>query len=96
VQRTQIELKLFVVNPKQHEQLIQEFEKSLADNFEKDYVFEVIDVLSTPEKAMENQVFATPMLMREFPEPVQKILVDIAKLHDVFLTISNANGAEII
>ncbi|WP_130536685.1 circadian clock KaiB family protein [Thiomicrorhabdus indica] len=91
-----IELKLFVVNPKQHEQLIQEFEKSLADNFEKDYVFEVIDVLSTPEKAMENQVFATPMLMREFPEPVQKILVDIAKLHDVFLTISNANGAEII
>lgn len=91
-----IELKLFVVNPKQHEQLIREFEESLAKNFEKDYVFEVIDVLSTPEKAMENQVFATPMLMREFPEPVQKILVDIAKLNDVFLTISNANGAEII
>ncbi|WP_321277057.1 circadian clock KaiB family protein [Thiomicrorhabdus indica] len=91
-----IELKLFVVNPKQHEQLIQEFEKSLADNFEKDYVFEVIDVLSAPEKAMENQVFATPMLMREFPEPVQKILVDIARLKDVFLTISDANDAEII
>lgn len=91
-----IELKLFVVNPKQHEVLIEEFEKTLRHYFAKEYSFEVVDVLSTPEKAMENQVFATPMLMREFPVPMQKILVDIANLKDVFLSISDTKGNELI
>ena len=49
-----IELKLFVVNPQQHEVLIQEFEKTLRHHYSKEYTFEVVDVLSAPEKAMEN------------------------------------------
>ncbi|MGB0971809.1 MAG: circadian clock KaiB family protein [Mycobacterium sp.] len=38
------------------------------------YDLEVIDVMKNPEAAIESRVRATPLLIRELPEPVVKVL----------------------
>ena len=50
----------------------------LEKNFKEEWQLNVVDVLATPEKAVENNIFATPTLMRDFPAPVIKALGDIA------------------
>lgn len=39
---------------------------------------DVIDVIQMPEKALQNDVFVTPTLLRELPGPVLKLIGDIA------------------
>lgn len=39
---------------------------------------DVIDVIQMPEKALQNDVFVTPTLLRELPAPVLKLIGDIA------------------
>lgn len=55
----------------------------------------VVEVLRMPEKALENEVFATPMLVREVPEPVLKLLGDLSRMHSVLaaITAQNINGS---
>lgn len=91
-----IELMLFVVDPNKYQELIEQFEQSLEENYPEAYCLTVVDVLAMPEKATENQVFATPMLIRKFPEPVQKMLIDIANLKDVFLIVSGLGESKVI
>ena len=50
-----------------------------------DYV--VIDVLESPEKAMEKDVYATPTLLRVFPEPVVKVIANAAKMSGAVVLI---------
>ncbi len=52
----------------------------------------VVEVLGMPEKALEKDVFATPMLVREIPEPVLKLLGDLSKMHSVLAAITAQNG----
>lgn len=54
---------------------------------------EVVDVVRTPEKALENDVFATPMLLREKPEPVIKLIGHIANAQRI-LAILQSTGEE--
>lgn len=55
---------------------------------------DVVEVLGMPEKALEKDVFATPMLVREVPEPILKLLGDLSKMHSVLaaITAQNSNG----
>lgn len=55
----------------------------------------IVEVLDMPEKALEKDVFATPMLVREVPEPVLKLLGDLSKMHSVLaaITAQNINGS---
>jgi hypothetical protein len=57
-------------------------------------VLDVVEVLGMPEKALEKDVFATPMLVREVPEPILKLLGDLSKMHSVLaaITAQNNNG----
>jgi len=48
----------------------------------------LVEVLDMPEKALEKNVFATPMLVRELPEPVLKLLGDLSKMHSVLAAIT--------
>jgi CheY-like chemotaxis protein len=59
------------------------------------WALNVVEVLRMPEKAMENEVFATPMLVREVPEPVLKLLGDLSRMHSVLaaITAQNVNGS---
>ncbi len=45
-------------------------EAELKDNYE----LEVIDVYQQPELARENQIVATPTLIKEFPRPVRRFI----------------------
>lgn len=91
-----LELTLFVVDPEKYSTLMAELETALESNFPGKYSLSVVDVLSMPEKAIENQVFATPMLMRTIPEPVQKVLINIANLKDMFITVVGPDNQKIL
>jgi circadian clock protein KaiB len=45
-------------------------EAELKDNYE----LEVIDVYQQPELARDNQIVATPTLVKEFPRPVRRFI----------------------
>ena len=42
------------------------------------YSIEVIDLLENPRLAGDDQIFAIPTLVRKLPEPVRKIIGDLA------------------
>ena len=52
------------------------------------WVFDVVEVLDMPEKALEKDVFATPMLVRDVPEPVLKLLGDLSRMPSVMAAIT--------
>jgi hypothetical protein len=41
-----------------------------------------------PEKALEKDIFATPMLVRNVPEPVLKLLGDLSRMSSVIAAIT--------
>lgn len=52
------------------------------------WVFDVVEVLGMPEKALEKEVFATPMLVRDIPQPVLKLLGDLSRISSVIAAIT--------
>jgi CheY-like chemotaxis protein len=63
------------------------------------WVFDVIEVLGMPEKALEKDIFATPMLVRNVPEPVLKLLGDLSRMPSVIAAITTqtkANGTQTV
>lgn len=91
-----VELMLFVVNPQSHQALIDEFTMALDQHLPDAYMLNVIDVLSMPEKAIEHQVFATPMLIRHFPEPIMKLLLNISNLQDILVSIKDEDNNSLL
>ncbi len=83
----ELHLILFVVANKKHDAMIAELTQLVLEHFGEAGHLEVIDVLSMPEKAMENEIFVTPMLMRSLPQPIMKLLVNISSTQDAFLAI---------
>jgi CheY-like chemotaxis protein len=59
------------------------------------WVFDVVEVLDMPEKALEREVFATPMLVRDLPAPVVKLLGDLSQMPLVLaaITTQHSNGS---
>jgi len=56
------------------------------------WALNVVEVLGMPEKALEKDVFATPMLVREVPEPVLKLLGDLSHMPSVLSAITAETG----
>ena len=92
-----IMLTLYVVSVDPDTQkLINQLGKTLAETYQPGFwVLNLVEVLGMPEKALEKDVFATPMLVREVPEPILKLLGDLSKMHSVMaaVTAQNVNGA---
>ena len=55
-------------------------EAELKDN----YALEVIDVYQQPELARENQIVATPTLVKVFPRPVRRFIGNLANTTGLF------------
>ncbi len=55
------------------------------------WILNVVDVLTAPEKAIANDIFTTPTLVRELPEPVVKLLGDIAATPTMMAVITRLN-----
>ena len=63
------------------------------------WVFDVVEVLGMPEKALEKEIFATPMLVRDIPEPVLKLLGDLSRMSSVMAAITtqtNGSGVQTV
>ena len=45
---------------------------------------EVIDIYQQPALARENQIVATPTLIKEFPKPVRRFIGNLANLTGLF------------
>ena len=55
-------------------------EAELKDNYE----LEVIDVYQQPELARDNQIVATPTLVKEFPLPVRRFIGNLSNITQLF------------
>ncbi len=93
-------LTLYIVSlNKEFKQFIERLNAVLATTYQpKDWKLEVVEVLYMPEKALANDVFATPMLVRELPEPVLHVLGDLSKMPSVIaaITSQHSNGSDTI
>ena len=49
------------------------------------YRIEVIDLLENPGRAQEDQIVAIPTLVRKLPEPMRKIIGDLANTERVLV-----------
>ncbi len=83
----ELHLILFVVEHEKHNVMISELTQLVSEYFGEEGHLEVVDVLSMPEKALENDIYATPMLLRNLPEPIVKLLVNISSIKDGFLAV---------
>lgn len=73
-------------------QLVDQLSERLTGLYEPGYwIFDVVEVLGMPEKALEKEVFATPMLVRETPMPVLKLLGDLSQISSVIKVITSEN-----
>lgn len=91
---SKISLSLYVmsINP-EVEQSIRELSSVLADNYQPGYwTLNVVEVLSMPEKALEKDVFATPMLVRDVPEPIMRLLGNLSKMPSILVSMTAQNG----
>jgi circadian clock protein KaiB len=52
--------------------------KICEEHLAGEYRIEVIDLLENPRLAQEDQIVALPTLVRKLPEPVRKIIGDLA------------------
>lgn len=87
-------LTLYVVSlNNETRRMVEQISAVLASIYEPGHwVFDVIEVLGMPEKALEKEVFATPMLVRDIPTPVLKLLGDLSRMSSVMAAISTQNA----
>ncbi len=89
-----IMLTLYVVsvNP-EVKQFIARISSELAASYQPGlWALDVVEVLSMPEKALQKNVYATPMLVRDIPEPILKLLGDLSKMHTMMATLTAQTG----
>jgi len=55
------------------------------DHLKGRYTIEVIDLVVTPHLARDDQILAIPTLVRRLPEPVRKIIGDLANTERVLV-----------
>lgn len=86
--RISLTLYVVLINP-EIQQFMDQLSAVLAATYQPGFwSFNVVEVLGMPEKALEKDVFATPMLVREIPEPVLKLLGNLSKMHSVLAAIT--------
>ena len=49
------------------------------------YSIDIIDLMREPELAQTHQIVAVPMLIRELPEPIRRIIGDLSNTQRVIL-----------
>lgn len=83
-------LTLYVVSlTNETRRLVEQITAALSNLYEPgQWVLDVVEVLGMPEKALEKDVFATPMLVRDMPEPVLKLLGDLSRVPSVIAAIT--------
>ena len=72
-------MKLFIAGESPNtQQLETNLDSLLYEKFGSDYSLEVVDIVTHPEVAVEEKIFATPTLVKSTPLPAQKIIGDMS------------------
>lgn len=80
--------RLYYIENNDTENEVAHFKQVLESKLPGEWTLETINVLEEPEIAVQNDIFATPTLVRDMPEPVKKLILDLSKLDDIFLSIT--------
>ncbi|GAB1233190.1 hypothetical protein UT4_16560 [Ferrigenium sp. UT4] len=92
--RIQLTLYVVAITP-EVQGIVKQLNTVLAATYQPGFwTLNVVEVLGMTEKALAEEVFATPMLVREVPEPILKLLGDLSKMHSVLaaITAQSSNG----
>jgi CheY-like chemotaxis protein len=89
-------LTLYIVSLNdEFKQFIERLSTALSSTYApEDWKLDVVEVLYMPEKALANDVFATPMLVRELPEPILHVLGDLSRMPSILAAITSQHGNE--
>lgn len=66
-------------------------EAELKDN----YTLEVIDIYQQPMLARDNQIVATPTLIKEFPRPVRRFIGNLLNTAGLFVELDSVTKGKI-
>jgi circadian clock protein KaiB len=78
-------LRLFVVGATaRSRQALQHAYQLCEAELKHNYELEVIDVAQQPELARDNQIVATPTLVKEFPLPVRRFIGNLSNITRLF------------
>lgn len=82
----QYRLRLFITGYSTHSRrAIENLKRICEAELRGRHNVEVIDILENPQLAEEEKILATPTLVREYPEPVRKIIGDLSDRQRVLL-----------
>ncbi len=62
--------------------------RNLSEKYLKDrYKLEIIDIREYPDKAKNDQIIATPTLVKELPEPMRKFVGDLSDTEKLLVNL---------
>lgn len=82
----EIKLKLYVIGESPSaRRTMSRLKEIMENNFQGEYTLEVIDLIKRPQLAEEEKIMATPTVVKELPEPLRKIVGDLADERQVLV-----------
>ena len=79
-------LKLYVTGKTpRSERTLANLHKICEEELDCSYSIEVIDILENPQLAENERILATPMLIKELPPPIRRIIGDLSDREKVLL-----------
>ena len=79
-------IKLYVVgNTEKSKKAFDDLEALLDNDFKGEYSLQVINILEHPELAEDDQIFATPTVVKVLPAPVRKVIGDLTMKEKVLV-----------
>ncbi len=79
-------LKLYITGKTPNsERAITNLQAILETKLDRKYKLKVIDILKNPKLAEDEKIMATPLLERELPPPIRRIIGDLSDREKVLL-----------
>lgn len=79
-------LRLFVTgHTPRSEAAIRNLRRICEEDLKGQYELEIIDVLERPQLAEDEKILATPVVVREIPPPMRRIIGDLSDFHSVLV-----------
>jgi len=71
---------------------MEKLQKVLDEKFKGQYTLKIIDILENPELSAEDNIFATPTIVRSLPEPLLKMIGDISNTEKIMVGLELMDG----
>ena len=85
-----ISIKVFVASLSgENRDIIDGLQHEIRKDRNHEYTLEIVNVLEMPEKAVEANVFSTPAILRDMPQPIILLIGRLAKAHDVLTIVQS-------